>query len=393
MSWDVSSATNVAWKTSLPGVANSSPIVWEDRIYLTTGVPLQAPRGTEFRTPHAWRLLVMDRASGKILADTLVHEGTPILQRNPESSYANATPATDGRHIVAIFGTDALACFDRQGKMLWKKALPAPSKNDGYHFGSSPVIVGDLTIVQDDRDTNSYVAAYRLADGQEVWKVKRDEGASQSTPAVAWTQGANRRALVVLGGPKHVLALDARTGREAWRVYTNNGSSAASPVTDNDIVFFAAGGNQKRVYAIRVDAAGDISLAAGQQNNAGVVWSTARGGSHLPSPLVVRPNVFVLGDNGVLTAYNGASGRQLIQARAGTGDYYASPVAADGKIYIFNTEGEATVVRADATLEVVARNRMNEPVKATPAIVDGTLYVRTERHLVALRENGQRRGR
>ena len=391
VTWDVAKPENIVWKTNVSGVALSSPIVWEDRIYLTTAVALEPARGEDFRTRHVWRVMSLDRATGKILWDTAAYQGTPQMGRHPKSSYANSTPATDGRYVVAMFGTDAFACVDKSGKLLWRKEMQLDSKNDDFHFGSSPVIVEDLAILQDDREHGSYVAAYRLQDGQEVWKVARTEGPAQSTPVVTWTRGSERRPLVILAGGKYLRAVDARSGREVWKMAANTQAVSSSPVVAGDIVYFAGGGGKKPVYAFRADAAGDISLASGQRNNAGVVWSTERGGTYIPSPLVVGEQLYVLGDNGVLAAYNVHNGRQLFQERAGTGDFYASPVAADGKLYLFNTDGDVTVLRAGPTFEVLARNRMNEPTMATPAIVDGTLYVRTAGHMVALRGAGSRR--
>jgi outer membrane protein assembly factor BamB len=282
--------------------------------------------------------------------------------------------------------TVALTCFDTGGKLLWKKALQIDSPGTAFHFGSSPVIVEDMVIVQDDRERGSYVAAYRLQDGSEIWKVARNERPAQSTPAVAWTTAPNRRPLVILMGTRFIRGLDARSGREVWHIRANTEAASASPVAAENLVIVAAGGSKKPIYAFRADAAGDISLAPGQTNNTGIAWSTERGGAYIPSPLVVGAQVFVLGDNGVLAAYNLHNGRKLFQERAGTGDYYASPVAADGKVYLFNTEGDATVVRAGPSFEVLARNSMNEPTMATPAIADGTIYVRTADHLVALRD-------
>lgn len=386
--WNIAQSQNVAWKTPIAGTALSSPIIWENRIYVTTSVPLESFQGQEYRKRHAWKVLSVDRATGKVLWETAAHEATPFMQRHPKSSYANATPATDGKHVVALFGTEALVCLDSNGKVLWKKTLEmANSRPDGFHVGTSPVIVEDLVVLQDDRDKNSYVAAYRLRDGSEAWKVARDEGPAQSTPAVTWLSGASRRPLVVLAGAKSVLALDGRTGKEVWRLNSNTQAASASAVIADDVVVFAGGGSKKPVYAVRAASSGDISLAMGQSNNAGVIWSTERGGSYIPSPLVVNGQAYVLGDNGVLAAYNINNGRQLFQERAGTGEFYASPVTADGKIYVVNTDGDVTVLRAGPAFEVLARNSFGEPTSATPAIADGTIYVRTAGHLIALRES------
>ena len=168
--WDIGKAVNVAWKVPIPGIAFSSPIVWEDRVYVTTAVPAARPRGNDFRTHHVWKLFSLDRASGKVIWEQTAHEGVPYMQRHVSSSYANATPATDGQHIVALLGTEALTCFDRSGRLLWKKLLQVNSKRDAFNSGTSPILVDGKVILQDDRDRDSYIAAYRLTDGQEVWR-------------------------------------------------------------------------------------------------------------------------------------------------------------------------------------------------------------------------------
>ena len=158
--WDVPKSVNVAWKTAIPGIALSSPILWQDRIYLTTAVPQAGPRGDDYRTPHLWKLMSFDRNSGKLLWETPSHQATPHMQRHPRSSYANSTPATDGRHIVALFGTDALACFDAKGTLLWKKVINQEGVGpQSGHFGSSPLIVEDLAVLLNDRENDSYIAA------------------------------------------------------------------------------------------------------------------------------------------------------------------------------------------------------------------------------------------
>jgi len=385
--WDVAKSVNVAWKTPVPGIALSSPIVWGNNIYLTTSLALEAPRGENFRTPHVWKLLSFDRTSGKLLWETTAHQATPHMDRHPKSSYANSTPATDGRYVVALFGTDAFACFDKNGKLLWKKVIPQESVDPrASHFGSSPVIVEDLAILQNDRDRDSYLAAYRLQDGAEVWKMERNEGQGQSTPAVVWTTGANRQPLLVVAGPKSLRAVEARTGKEVWTMMANSQFTAESPTVAGDLVVFGGGGSTKPVFAVHTGATGDISLTAGARQNAGVLWSTERGAPQITSPLVAGGQVYVLTTNGALTTYDLRDGHQIYQQRAATGEFYASPVISDDKVYIINTDGEVTVLRAGPKFEIIAHNSLDEPTSATPAILNGTMYVRTAGNLIALRD-------
>ena len=381
--WDVARSVNVAWKTPIQGLAISSPIVWEDRIYLTTAVPMSPSRGYDFRTRHVWKLLSLDRATGRVVWERTAHDGVPYMQRHPHSSYANATPATDGQHIVALLGTEALACFDMGGTLLWKKPLQVTSARDAFNSGSSPIIVEDMAIVQDDRDRGSSIAAYRLLDGGEVWRASRDDGQSQSTPVV-WTDGTRGQTLLIVVAERSVRALEAHTGKLVWKFAQKVAMASASPAIAGDVVISSAGDD---VRALRASSTGDISLSAGQTNNAGVIWSAEGGGALIPSPLRLGDYVFVLGDGGVLTAYDLRTGRQMSRQRAGVGEFCASPVSADGKIYVFSNDGEATVLRIAPTLEVIARSQMGETTQATPAIADGTLYVRTAGHLIALRES------
>jgi outer membrane protein assembly factor BamB len=387
--WDIAQSSNVAWRTAIPGIALSSPIVWEDRIYLTTAVPQAPPQDQNYRTPHVWKLMAFERATGKALWETTAHEGTPHMDRHPVSSYANSTPATDGRYVVALFGTDILVCFDASGKVLWRQAVDQTSVPPrSGHFGSSPVIVDDLVIHLNDRDKDSYVAAYRLQDGQEVWRVARDEGQAQSTPALAWTDGpGGRRPLLVVAGPKSVRALEPQTGKEVWSLVSDFQFSVATPVVAGDLVITGGWGKGKPVYAIRTGASGSISPGEAASKTSPLAWKAERGGPEIPTPLVADGLMYVLSGNGVVTALDVRDGRQVYQHRAGRGDFYASPVLSNGRIYIMNTEGEVTVLRAGPSFEVLATNTLNESTSATPAIIDGTMYVRTAESLVALRES------
>ena len=373
--WNLASGANVAWKTAIPGVAISSPIVWADRVYVTTAIPMAPPRGQDYRTRHVWKLFSLDRATGRVVWERTAHDAVPHMQRHMHGSYANATPVTDGQHIVASFGTELLACYDASGTLLWKKLLQVKSPRDAFQSGSSPVIVGDRVIVQDDRDRDSSIAAYRLHDGGEVWRVARTDGPSQSTPAV-WT-GKDGRTILVLVAENSIRALDARTGAAVWGFQTKVMYGAASVAIAGDLAVSSGGDD---VHALRVTGTGPAKP----------VWTATGGGAYIPSPLVIGNVVYVLNDNGVMSAFDLLTGRKFTQVRTTSGEFCASPVAAEGKIYVFSREGDATVLRASPELDVLARNAMGAAVQATPAIVSGTLFVRTATHLIALLERRSR---
>ena len=306
LTWDVATGTNVAWSTPIPGLGHSCPVVWDDRIFVTTAVPLPGPGGDAgaaadgtvilkevgsipTKARHAWRLYCLDRATGRVRWERTAHEGMPKVKRHAKASQASATPVTDGRHVIAMMGSEGLYAFDMQGAPLWSKDLGrldvgyVDDKNEEWSPGSSPVIHDGLVIVQNDRHADSYVAAFDVATGEVAWRLER-----------------------------------------------------GSPYTT--------------------------------------------------TPLVYQGVLYVLVDNGVLSAYDARSGRRFYQQRLArdAGGFSASPVAAAGRVYLASEDGVMFVVRAGRTYELLARNDMREMLLASPAIAGDTLLVRTRTHVVAL---------
>ena len=400
--WDVAKGTNVLWKTALPGLANSSPIVWGDRIYLT------AAAGTKgdpiFRTglygdvdpvpeegPQSWHLLCVDRKTGRLLWDRVAHEGTPRVKRHTKSTYANPTPATDGRYVVAQFGSEGLFSFDMDGRLLWKKDLGVLDSGWFYDptyqwgFSSSPVIYGDSVIAQVDIQKGSFIAAWDLATGRERWRTPREEISTWGTPTLL--RGPQGDEIVTNGTT--VRAYDPKTGALLWSLGPNSEVTVATPVTADGIVYVTAGYPPVQpVYAVRAGARGKLDLPADQTKSASVAWSVAKGGTYIPTPLVYRGLLYTLHNNGRLLCYDAKTGEMLYGARVGAGGTFtASPVAADGRLFIATEEGDVFVVRAGPRYELLATNAMGEVVMATPAISDGLLLVRTLKNLYGLGES------
>jgi outer membrane protein assembly factor BamB len=394
LTWDLGAGTNVAWKTPIPGLGHSSPVVWGDRVFVTTAVTLAAA-GAEAAaaadttvdlrkggsvaatTRHAWRLYCLDRATGRILWERTAHEGVPRVKRHAKASQASASPATDGRHVVAMMGSEGLYAFDMQGNALWTKDLGrlnqgyADDPTDEWSPGSSPVIHDGLVIVQNDRHADSYVAAFDVATGAEKWRVNRDEMPSWATPVV--TNGA--RPTVVTNSPRFIRGHDAATGRELWRVEEGSQVKVPTPVVFEDLVIVTGGypTGGRPIIAIR--------LATGE-----VAWKLERGSPYTPTPLVYDGVLYVMIDNGVLAAYDPRTGRRHYQERIArdSGNFSGSPVAAAGRVYLPSEDGAVFVVRAGARFELLARNDMREMLLATPAIVGDQILVRTRTHLVAI---------
>jgi outer membrane protein assembly factor BamB len=395
--WDVASGKNIRWKTSIPGLAISSPIVWGDRVIVVGGA---SDQDKTFRTGlygdvkpvddssrHGWRVYAVDRQTGKILWEREASSGTPLTKRHTKSSQANATPVTDGQHIVAVFGAvGVIVCYDMNGTLLWKKDLGAIDSgwflDPTYQWGhaSSPIIYGSTVIVQADQSKGSFLAAFNLADGREIWRTPREELSTWSTPTVV--RGAKGSELVTNG--TKIRAYDPTTGQLLWTLAPNSEIVIGTPVVRDDIVYLTAGYPPIRpVYAVRAGGRGDLSPAAGAQTNSAVVWSHDRDGTYISTPIVYRDQLYTLNNNGILTAYDATTGTLIYRARVGGGGtaFSSSPVAADGRLYMASEDGDVYVAQAGREYKEIAKNVMGEVTMATPAISDGVIVIRTLHHL------------
>lgn len=400
--WDVAAGTNIKWKTPIPGIANSSPIVWGDRVFVTSAISKGGD--TTFRTglygdvkpvddlsEHEWKIYSLDKVTGKILWDRTVRTGTPGTKRHTKSSQASSTPVTDGRHLVAVFGSaGVLAAWDMSGKELWRVDVgPLDSGwfyDQAFQWGhsSSPIIHRSSVILQADVQKGSYIAAWDLATGKPLWKTERpDEISTWGTPTIA--RAADGSDVVVTNGTK-IRGYNATTGKLLWTLGPNSEITVGTPVVDGGLAFVTGGYPPVRpIYAIRLGASGDISLAKGQDSNQAIAWSTMTEGTYIPTPIVYNGYLFTLNNNGIVTAYNPESGQRAFRGRVGTGgSFSASPIAADGRLYITSEDGEVYVVAAAPGLAQVAKNEMKEVVMATPAISDGLVIVRTIGHLYGI---------
>src|SRR5215471_2884041 len=398
--WDATKGTNIVWSAEIPGLANSSPIVSGERVYVTTAVSSD-PKQT-FRTglygdtdpvndssPHKWKVLALDKKTGKILWEVTAHEGVPKTKRHPKSSQASPSPATDGKVVVAYFGSEGLYAYSTEGTLLWTKDLGM--QNAGWFFdpdsewgaASSPVIYKNSVIVQCDRQKDSFIAAFDLKDGKELWRTARAEIPAWGTPTIATAEG---RAEMVTNGTKAIRGYDPDTGKELWTLGPNSEITCTTPVFGHGLIFVTAGYPPVQpIYAIKMGSKGDLTLKEGKDSSEAIAWSKKTGGSYLPSPLIYGDHLYLVNNNGVLTAYEAKTGTRIYQQRVGPGgSFTASPVAAAGKLYIATEEGDVYVVKAGPQFELLAKNSVGEPVLATPALSGDLLIVRGARHLFAI---------
>lgn len=402
VTWDAPAGENVAWKTEVTGVAVSSPIVWGGRVFVSTAVSSSPGQGirtglygdveplTDTST-HTWRLLSLDKATGKVVWDKVVHEGTPKTKRHPKSSQASATPVTDGKYVIVSFGSEGLYAYDFDGALVWKKDLGV--LNAGWFFdpdyewgvGSSPIVYKNTVIVQCDIQRGSFLAAFDVATGKEVWRTSREEIPSWSTPTIFESDG---RVELITQATTATRGYDPHTGKELWRYTGNSEIAIPTPIVGPGIVVITNGyQGVQPIIAVKPGATGDITLKPGETKNEFIAWGTTRGGPYIPTPVIYGEQLYVLQNNGVLAAYKVTTGERLYQQRLGGtgGSFSASPVAADGKLYLSSEDGDVFVVKAGPTYELLATNPIGEVIMATPAISDGLLIIRGLRHVFAIK--------
>ena len=400
--WDVSANKNVLWKTAVAGLALSSPVIHGNHLFLTTAAGQNENKELKVglygdiqpvneHTPYAFKLLCLDKSTGKVLWERTAHEGIPKVKRHPKSSHANPTPATDGKHVVAFFGSEGLYCYDVNGDLLWKKDLGVldagffrvPTAQWG--FASSPIIHDDRVIVQCDVQKGSFVAAFSLKDGGELWRTPREEVPTWGTPTV---HVSPNRSQVICNGWKEIASYDVATGKRLWNMRGGGDIPVPTPVVAHDLIFITnAHGPQSPIYAIKTSATGDITLRDGEDSNEHIAWAYRRGGNYMQTPIVVGEHLFLCRDNGVVTCFEAKTGKRLAETKLGDGrtGFTASPVAAGDKLYFTSEEGSVYVVAANPKLEIVATNPLGDLSMATPAVSDRTLYFRTSSHVIAVK--------
>lgn len=362
--WDGKKGENIVWQKRIPGLAHSSPIVWGPRIFVTSAVSSN-PSATfrpglygdgdasDDRSQHRWMIYAIDKRSGKILWERIAYESQPVDKRHIKSTYASSTPVTDGRIVVAWFGSQGVHAYDVNGNFLWKVDLG--HLNIGaydiptFEWGpaSSPIIWNGLVILQYDTQADSFVLALNAESGETVWKTTRDELPSWGTPNVAMTSAGPE---LVTNASHCIRTYDPRTGKELWRLGRSSKITAPTPIFGDDVFIVASGRAPERpIFAVRPGARGDLTLPDGETRSKAIVWSRTGRGSYMPTPLIYNGLLYVLGNNGVFDAYN-----------------------------------VLLVVAAGPEFRHIATNSMGELLMATPALSDGVMYVRSSASLFAI---------
>ncbi len=393
VTWNVETGANIRFRTPIGGLGHSSPVIWGERIFLTsadTAAPPELRLGDEGGidlfdddAEYTWRVLAIDKNSGELLWQKDAVTGKPRARRHVKSSQANSTVATDGEVLAAILGSEGLVVFDLDGEVLWRADLGTldpglyGNAESSWGYASSPIVHDGRVIVQVDRHAESFLAAYDATGGRQLWQVARDERPGWATPVVH--DGQERSELIVLGSA-HARGYDPATGKELWMFKDEAEVKTTSPFVAGDRLLLAGGYRGRPIHALPLGASGDLTEKA--------LWTSERGGPYTSTPVAAGGRLFSVANEGILIAWDLETGERLGRKRVGE-HFSASIVASDGKLYLAGEGGEVVVVKADQELEELARNDMGASCMATPAISDGTLYVRTASALYAIAKSAE----
>jgi len=398
--WDIQSGENIKWKVRIPGLGHSCPVIWEDKLFITTAISGSGSDSLKVglygdidevgdRSEHEFRLYCFDKASGELLWERLAYRGVPKTERHTKSSHANPTPATDGKYIVAFFGSEGLFCYDFQGKLIWKKdfgkmnAGPYSDPDVEWGFASSPIIHENRVIVQCDFLGDAFIASLDLETGDEIWRTPRDEISTWTTPNF-FNQDGYRQ--IVVNGYMHMGGYDFDSGEEIWKLSNGGDAPVPTPVFAHGMIYIhGSHGRYSPIFAIKPEARGDITLDKDSTSNEFIVWSIKRGAAYMPTILIYGSYLYNLRMNGNLSCADAKTGEliyreRLPEARGIT----ASGIASNGKLYYATEQGDVFVVKAGPRFEVISKNPLDDLIMASPAISEDMLYFRTQHYLVAV---------
>ncbi|MEM9597639.1 MAG: PQQ-binding-like beta-propeller repeat protein, partial [Acidobacteriota bacterium] len=404
--WDVDSGENVVWKTAIPGLGVSSPIVWGDQLFVTTAVSETGDADLKVglygdiasandNGVQSWRLYALDRHTGEVQWFREAKKGEPRSARHTKASHANATPATDGERVAAHFGSEGLFVWDLSGKLLWKKDFGELVSaffrvpQAGWGYSSSPLFHDGKLLVLHDVIGDSALLALDAATGEILWQTQRQDVPTWGTPTVV---SAGGRTQVVVNGFQQMAGYDLETGKKLWHMGGGGDIPVPTPVFAHGLIYLAsAHGPAAPLFALRPDASGEIEPKASPES--AVAWHQAKVGVYMQTPLVYGDEVYACRNNGGLQVFDAKTGELHYKTRLASGKgFTASPVGSDGKVYFTAETGEVYVIEAGPgpELKTLAVNDLGELAMATPAIAEGTLYFRGRRHLFAVSQKPEK---
>lgn len=391
-----SETKNVRWKAEIPGVGSSTPIVWNDKVFLLTAIEtdradpaLPEPKDQPMRQfgivfPHKFHqfvVLCLDRATGKPLWQRTATELVPHEGVHPDNDFASATPITDGKRLWVSFGSRGVYCYDLDGNKIWEKDFGDLQTRLSFGEGSSPALHGGTLVTTWDHDGQSFIIAQDAGTGEVRWRKDRDEKSAWATPLII---EGNGRTQVITNASTKVRSYDLATGEVLWECGGQVGNVTPAPVANNKLVFCMSGYRGSALYALPLDQSGDLT------DSDKIVWKASRGTPYIPSPLLYDNRLyFTQSNDGLLTCLDAATGKELIDRTRlpEIRKIYSSPVGAAGRVYLTSREGTTLVIKHADMFEVLATNKLDEPIDASAAIAGKELFLRGTKHLYCLAEN------
>lgn len=412
-----SETKNVKWKVKVPGRGTSTPIIWQDQIFLQSAVPTgkkieppaakpetggaaagalaQAPAGGADRprrggggmrsqTPTEilrFDVVSLDRKTGATLWQKTMREELPHEGHHGDHGFASYSPVTDGQHLISYFGSRGLHCLDLKGNIKWQKDLGKMQTKNSFGEGSSPALYQNMVIVLWDHEGADFIAAFDKNSGNELWRQPRDEETTWSTPLVVTVNGKPQ---VVVSATRKIRSYDVATGKQIWECAGMTDNSIPTPVAADGVLYATSGFRGSALLAIKLaGAAGDLA------NSDSIVWKHNKSTPYVPSPLLYGDKLyFFAGNNAMLSCFDARTGKPLIDAVRieDLQGVYASPVGAKDRVYLIGRNGAAKVIKNAGTLEVLASNRLDERIDASPAIAGKEMFLRGHEHLYCLAE-------
>jgi outer membrane protein assembly factor BamB len=398
--WDIWNPVNLKWKTPIPGLAHSSPVIWDNMLFITTATTNLNDESLKLglygdideaddKKVHEFKVYCLDKNNGKIIWERVAHKGIPKSRRHTKSTQANCTPATDGKYLVVHFGSEGLFCYDMHGKLIWKKDMgilnPGPYTDPGVEWGyaSSPVIFKDKIIIQCDIPGKPFITALELSTGKELWKTSREgEVSTWCTPAV---YSKDDRTQVIANGYNQICGYEIENGKQIWRLSKGGDAPAPTPVIAGGLIYLnSAHGRFSPIFVVKPDAKGDITLDDDSTKNQYIVWSKKRGGAYMQTPLIYEGLLYNIQVNGLLTCFDALTGETKYTENLKEA-FSASAIAADGKIYFSSETGNIYVVKAGPKFILIAKNSIGDNCMATPAISGNTLFFRSQHFVIAIK--------
>lgn len=399
--WNIRTGENIKWKVDIPGLGHSCPVIWENKLFITTAISSSGKDSLKAGlygnvdnidelSVHEFRLLCINKYTGDVIWDRMAHKGIPKTKRHTKASHADPTTATNGKYVVAFFGSNGLYCYNFEGELIWQKEFD--KMNAGFYrtpkeewdISSSPIIHDNTLIIQCDYLEGGFIVAYDIENGEEKWHTQRNDVSTYSVPNLYNHGNINE---IIVNGYKHIGGYDFNTGKEIWKLSGGGDVPVPTPFFAHGLIYIhSAHGKNSPIFAVKPEAKGDITLGKDETTNEFIVWSVKRGGAYIPTNIVYNEYLYNLnGWSGKLTCYNALTGKliyedKLPDARGIT----ASAIASDGRLFYTTEPGNIFVIEVGNKFNILSINPLDDTILATPAISENMLYFRTQHYLIAV---------